>query len=187
MKREREGESKVRKVRSDKKREVKPTVSLYIRNNLFTISRLTGMPVKDVALIMVNWAFYNDDVMRQLQPKMISNFAISNRIYVGNREPYPFKVAYKGATGKITIKFPQDIYETLRKLAFSIGTTPTTICAVLIRRAMFTPSFMEEHALRYKRYLKHPQQYEELYKFIETLSETIPQEKEKVKKWNFFD
>lgn len=166
--------NKIRKVRSDKKREVKPVVSAYIKNNLYTLGAIVGLPIKDTALIMIQRGFYNDEVMREFQPLMLSNFDIDNRIYVGNRENGPIKINYRGAKEKVTIKFPGEIYETLRRLAFSVGLTPTSTAALMLKKAMFNESFMDEHKRMYLAHIDNDIQARELEKFIRTLHNTIP-------------
>lgn len=167
----------MRKVRSDKKRDVKPTVSTYIRNNICTLANIVGLSTGDAGLILISRGMHNDDVMRTFQPLMISNFNMDNRIYVGNRECGPVKINYRGSVAKVSIKFPSDIFEELRCLAFSIGLPPTTTAALMLRKAMFCEPFMEEQKLMYFRYCKHVGQKDELIKFIATLQSSIPKTK----------
>lgn len=168
----------MRKVRSDKKRDVKPTVSTYIRNNICTLANIVGVSTGDAALILISRGLHNDDVMRLFQPLMLSNFDIDNRIYVGNRENGAVKINYRGSTVKVSIKFPGDVYEDLRRLAYSIGLTPTTTAALMIRKAMFCEPFMDEHKRMYLKFFKNDDQKLELVRFIAGLEHSIPKKKE---------
>lgn len=171
----------MRKVRSDKKRDVKPTVSTYIRNNICTLANIVGLSTGDAGLILINRGFHNDDVMRLFQPLMISNFDINNRIYVGNRENGPVKINYRGSVAKVSIKFPAEIYEELRRLAFSIGLTPTTTAALMLRKGMFCEPFMDEQKRMYLSYCKSEDQKLELVRFIAGLENSIPKKKEVIR------
>lgn len=164
----------MRKIRSDKKREVKPTVSVYIRNNICSLANIVGSSAGDAGLAIISKGFHNDDVMRQFQPLMISNFNIDNRIYVGNRENGPVKINYRGSTAKLSIKFPMDIYEDLRRLAYSIDLTPTTTAALMIRKGMFCDPFMDEQKQLYLNRCHDDEQKTELIRFISCLDKSIP-------------
>lgn len=167
----------MRKVRSDKKRDVKPTVSMYIRNNICELSSIIGISAGDAGLSLISKGFHSDDVMRQFQPLMISNFDIDNRIYVGNRENGPVKINYRGSVAKVSIKFPADIYQDLRRLAYSIGLPPTTTAALMLKKAMFCMPFMDEQKRLYLYHCNHEAQRKELIRFIDHLEHSIPKKR----------
>ena len=162
----------MRKVRSDKKRDVRPTVSIYIKRNLQTLKRITGLSLQDVSLTLVQNAICNDDVLRELQPFMLSNFVIENRVYIGGREGEPIKMNYRGETGKVPVKVPNRLDKDLRRLAYSIGLTPTSTTALLIRKAMFNETFMESHKYLYLQHIEDREQVEDLEYFFKGLKGT---------------
>lgn len=165
-----------RKTRSDKKREVKPTISAYIKRNLFTLAKIVDLPLKDVALIMIGDGLFDDRVLKEFQPLMVSNFCIGNTTYIGNRENHPISIKYRGGKEKISIRFPSIVYENLRNLSFAIGAPPTTTASLMLRKAMFNSSFMESHVIEYSRHIENVQRVDELKRFIEYLPNTIPKE-----------
>lgn len=160
---------KARKVRSDKKRDVKPTLSLFVKEDLYYYAYLTNQPVKDAALFLIANALRNEGILLELQPVMISDFIIENRIIKGNHTGQPTKIRYKGETGKATVKFPQPVFEELRNLAFAIGITPTATAAVLIRKGLYNYEFMEEQIRHYARRLD-PKRFNEFVKFMKDIA-----------------
>lgn len=168
-------EGKGRKVRSDKKRDVKPTISTFVKESLYYYAYLVGLPVKDAAYLLIKKGLRDDVVLQQFRHLFISNFHIENRLYIANREDGPVKVNYRGTNGKVTIKFTNETYEELRKLAFAIGLTPTTTAALMLRKTLFTPEFMEEHIKQFRK-IHDSFRMGEIERFVMSLPKTIPKE-----------
>lgn len=166
----------MRKVRTDKKRDVKPTLSNYVKENLYHFAYLTDQPVKDAGFVLIKEGLRDGAIIETFQPLMISNFNLGNHFYFGDKTREPTKIYYRGHTGKVTIKFTNDVYDELRRLAFAIGLTPTSTAALLIRKTLYNLDFMDEHKNRYFDHLGK-ERFLELDKFIRKIRSTIP------KKW----
>lgn len=180
--------SKVRKIRSDKKRDVKPTVSSYVKDSLYYYAYLVGLPVKDAAFLLIKQGLKSEIILLQFQKNMMNDYHMPYRIIVGNRKGRPVKVNYTGPTGKVTIKFTQEVYEELRKLAFAMGLPPTTTAALMLRKTLFTREFMDEHIKQFRR-IHDGFRYKEIERFIDSLHEALPkkpQPKEEIKRWSLF-
>lgn len=153
-----------RKVRTDKKRDVKPTISYYVKESLYDYSSIIEEPVKDAAEKLVEVGLKSETILLLFQPIMIGNYRLENRFFIGNR-PLPVKIYYRGATGKVTIKFNQETYEQLRNLAFAIGHPPTSTAALMIRKTLYSYDFMEYFIERHLDYLDNRRKVE-LQRFL---------------------
>lgn len=163
-------------MRTDKKRDVKPTISNYVKDNLYDFAFLTDQPVKDAGLILIEEGLRQDRILCEFQPLMITNFVMDNHFYFGDANRQPTKIRYRGPTGKVTIKFPNDIYDELRRLAFAIGLTPTSTAAILIHKTLYNRDFMDEHKYQYLKRIG-PSRFAELERFIIEIRRTIPNKK----------
>lgn len=166
------GREDVRKVRSDKKRDVKPTMSMYVKENLYRLAYLCDSPVKDIGFELVKRGLRDDRILCEFQKLMISNFKMENHLYFGNPDRTPQKVLYRGSTGKVTIKFTNDVYNELRHLAFSIGLTPTSTASIMIRSTMFHRDFMNDMIRNYR--FVGPKRSQELELFVLNIWKTTP-------------
>lgn len=138
----RSGEGVARKVRSDKKVDVKPTVSGYIKRNLYTYAYLANVPVKDAIELMIEKGLDNDDVLSLFRSALIRDFFIRNRVIFKHREE-PAKIRYQGKTETVSTRLKRETYEELCELAFCIGHTPTSTASLMIRKTLYSRDFME--------------------------------------------
>ncbi|EPD52732.1 hypothetical protein HMPREF1210_01112 [Paenisporosarcina sp. HGH0030] len=138
------GKGTVRKVRSDKKVDVKPTMSVELKNQLYTFSYLCELPVKDVAERLCEMATTSEYIIEDIRQWFRREYRFKNHITSGYLERPRLKLIFKGETGKVTIKFKQEAFDALSLLAFSLDLPPTTTATVLIKRTLFHREFMEQ-------------------------------------------
>lgn len=141
---------RVRKVRSDKKRDVKPTVPLMLKECVDRLSYITNRPIKDISEEICIHGLYSRKVTELLSEKFRRNYNFKNTVFVGdlNRESVQ-KEKIKGIKERITIRFQQDIYEKINSLSYALDVTPTKATALLldatIRNSEFINQFLEKH------------------------------------------
>lgn len=148
----REGETE-RKVRSDKKVDVKPTMSLELKELLYHFAYLSNEPVKDVAERLCSLGAMSEEVIMSIRHWFRRDYHRPNTITVGYLERPRLKIIMKGETGKVTIKFPQNDYDILCKLAHALDLTPTSTATLLIKMTLTNREFMEMYVQRYLRNL----------------------------------
>ncbi|WP_245579618.1 hypothetical protein [Alteribacter aurantiacus] len=79
-------EEKTRKVRSDKKRDVKPTIPFQLRECIYRLSYITNRPVKDVAEAICLYGLASKKVMEHLSKNFRRDFMGESTLYVGDLE-----------------------------------------------------------------------------------------------------
>lgn len=144
----REGNTE-RKVRSDKKVDVKPTMSLELKEMLYHFAYLSNEPVKDVAERLCTLGTMSEEIISSIKHWFRRDYYRPNTITVGYLERPRLKIIMKGETGKVTIKFPQSDYDILCKLAHALDLTPTSTCTLLIKMTLTNRDFMESYVERY--------------------------------------
>ncbi|MDV2888137.1 hypothetical protein RYX45_23525, partial [Alkalihalophilus pseudofirmus] len=76
-------DTKIRKTRSDKKRDVKPTVSSNLRDCIYRLSYITQTPVKDVVEILCEKGLKSRKVVEYLSQYFRRDFQFINTLFIG--------------------------------------------------------------------------------------------------------
>lgn len=139
-----------RKVRSDKKVEVKPTLLIELKECLYRLSYITNTPVKNIAAHICEKGLSSMTVLDYLSKSFRRSVHIGSTLYMGDLErPSLQKKMSAGETGKITIKFSQKTYDTICVLAFGLGVTPTRATALLINAAIYYSDFADTYVRKH--------------------------------------
>ena len=150
MIREEERGTKNRKVRSDKKRDVKPTISTNLKDCIYRLSYVTNTPVKDVAEIICAKGLQSRKVIEYLSNYFRRNLMFASTIYYGDLDRESLQRKYqKGKNERITIRFTQTIYEDIYKLSNALDVTPSKATALLldasVRNTNLLNAFVKNH------------------------------------------
>lgn len=138
-----------RKPRSDKKVDVKPTMSLELKELLYHFAYLSNEPVKDAAERLCTLGAISEEVITSIRHWFRRDYHRPNTITVGYLERPRLKIVMKGETGKVTIKFPQTDYDIVCRLAHALDITPTSTCTLLIKMTLTNREFMESYVEKY--------------------------------------
>lgn len=125
-----------KKVRSDKKIDVKPTLSIRLKDLIYSISYVTHTPVKSVGESLSLFALHSKDMMESLAPYLKRTVRIANTLYRGHDDNPQLVKKVFGKNEKITIRFKQQDYARLYDLAYALGVSPSRVVAVLIELAL---------------------------------------------------
>lgn len=133
MKREEGVVTKERKVRSDKKRDVKPTISIELKNCIYRLSYITNTPVKDVVEMICEKGLQSRKVIEYLSHYFRREYQFLNTIYMGDsqRESLQRK-CQPGKNERITTRFSQETFENIKSLSNALDVTPTKAAALLL-------------------------------------------------------
>lgn len=133
MKREEAVMTNNRKRRSDKKRDVKPTISTELKNCIYRLSYITNTPVKDVVETICEKGLQSRKVIENLSKYFRRDFQYSNTIYMGDLERESLQKKYQsGKNERITTRFNQTTYEDIKKLSDALDVTPSKATALLL-------------------------------------------------------
>lgn len=138
-----------RKTRSDKKIDVKPTLSVDFKNQLYTFAYLCNEPVKDVAEKLVIDGATSKVVIDDICKWFRRNYNYSNTVAIGDADRPKLKFNYTGKTEKVTIRFKKEDYDLLSDIAYALDLTPTSTAALLIRVSLINIEFMQQYCTKH--------------------------------------
>ncbi|UAW07775.1 hypothetical protein PVJ1_00041 [Psychrobacillus phage PVJ1] len=147
-----EGKRK-RKVRSDKKVDVKPTMSVTLKKQLNDFARICDEPVKDVAEQLCVKGATSEFIIENIRQWFRKDYHRPHTITRGFIERPRLKITYQGETDKVTIKFVQKDYDLLSDLARALDINPTATSSVLIKMTLSNRNFMHEYIQLYLNHL----------------------------------
>lgn len=146
---ERVQKGSARKVRSDKKREVKPTIHIELKDTIYRISYVVDTPVKDIVETICLFGLDSRNVITHLSENFKRNVRFHNTLFMGDLEKPSVQRLKPGTrTERISTRLKQPDYENLVTLAFALDVTPSRAAALLIdasiRHSDFVNSYFQQ-------------------------------------------
>lgn len=154
-----------RLTRSDKKVDVKPTISEMLKTRLYRFAEFCDEPVKDVAERLCVDGAVCPIVIDEIKIWFRRDYRWKNTITMGHLERPRLKVSTSIDRGKVTIKFKQSDFDQLSTLAYSLDLTPTTTAAILIRMTLDSKPFMQWYLGTYLNHLD-AEEIRQIYKIL---------------------
>lgn len=162
---------KKRKVRSDKKKDVKPTVSVELHDCISRISYITNTPMKDVAEFICVQGLFSREVLDVLSPNFRRNFSFGNILYIGDlHRTQDRSVKKDGAKKRLTIRFRQEDYDRLAELAHALDVTVSSAVSILLETAIKNRHIIDAYFTSYIHQSLDPsrkEQFKAVEKFIQ--------------------
>lgn len=139
-----------RKVRSDKKREVKPTIHIELKDTIYRISYVVDTPVKDIVETICLFGLDSRKVITHLSENFKRNVRFHNTLFMGDLDRPAVQRFKPGTrTERLSTRLKQPDYENLVTLAFALDVTPSRAAALLldasIRHSDFVNSYFQQH------------------------------------------
>lgn len=131
-----------RKVRSDKKVDVKPTIAIELKDAIYELSYITRTPVKDVCAEMVRYMMNDSEYIERLSEFFLRNVRLNNTVYIGRRTNNKMRVWQDFEKERIMLRLTLPQYEILERLAFALGIRPTTACGLILDAGMRSRNFV---------------------------------------------
>jgi len=165
------GDRGERKVRSDKKRDVKPVIPVHLKKNIYRLSDICDLPVKDIAVILCAEGIQSKEVMGLLKPNFRRGVRLGNTIYFGSLDnPSLQRKKDKSFHERITAKFTTDDFENIGLLAFALDVTPSRAVAILLSASIRDPDFihtlMRNYSKRKRLTEEHQTELKKVMKYI---------------------
>lgn len=139
----------VRKVRSDKKRDVKPTINEDLKDAIYRLSYITQTPVKNVCEQLVQYTLNDRDIIGELSLKFRRDVRMGNTLFVGHKTVVPIPKRDNCISSRITLRLVEHDYELLTRLAYALDCRPTRVCAILLDAGMRDFRFVNNYVKRY--------------------------------------
>lgn len=139
-----------RKVRTDKKRDVKPTIPIELKDTIYRISYVVETPVKDIVETICQFGLDSRKVITVLSENFKRNVRFHNTLFMGDLDKPSVQRLMPGTrTERISTRLKQRDYENLVTLAFALDVTPSRAAALLIdasiRHSDFVNSYFQQH------------------------------------------
>lgn len=139
-----------RKTRSDKKRDISPTISAELRDCIYRLSFITNKPVKDVAEAICLNGLKRRKVLEYLSQYFRRPVRVDPTLYRGNSEgPSVGQREHVGKTKRIAIRFKAQDHAVIAALAFAMDCTVSRSCAVLLDASVRDGDFINEFVQQY--------------------------------------
>jgi len=168
-----------RKVRSDKKRDIKPTISVQLYECVNRLSYITNTPIKDVGVMICKKGLYSTVVIEYLSNYFRRNYwANNNTMYIGelDRASYIFD---KGIPKqRMTMRFTQSDHDKLARLAYSLDLTISSAVALLLETSIKNTDIVNAFISNQARKELDPQRMKQLREIIKYINQNNPYEKE---------
>ncbi|MEK5394057.1 hypothetical protein NSQ59_27535 [Margalitia sp. FSL K6-0131] len=168
---------RTRKERSDKKKDIKPTVPITLKETVHRISYITNKPVKDVAEEICLLGFENRPIIEKLSKHLRRDFKYKNTIFIGNIERTSLqRERINGASDRITIRFKQTDYDNICNLAYALDVTPSKATALLLECSVKSSNIINKYIKSYLKEHLDQARMRELKKIIKYINQNNPDE-----------
>lgn len=167
-----------RKVRSDKKKDIKPTVSKELKDCIYRLSFITSTPVKDVIEEILIAGSANRKVISYISQHFIRTIKIGNSIYMGDVNRIPVsKMTASGKGERISTRVTVQMHEDLSALAFALGCNSVSrACALLLDATVRDTEFVNDFARQYIEKNVDEERMRELRKVLKYINTGNPYE-----------
>lgn len=162
-----------RKQRSDKKRDVKPTLRVELKDAIYRLSYITQTHVKDVAEQMVIFALKDVTTIDTLSRSFRRNIRINNTLYRGHIDNPRIARREPGVCERLTLRLVSQDYESLSVIAYALDVNPTRACALLLDASMRDFRFINTYVSRYLKTQLTLAQMKELRSILRYVNEDV--------------
>lgn len=139
----------MRKVRSDKKRDVKPFISIELKNCIYRLSYITNTPVQHVIENLCGRAILSRKVIEHLSVQFRRPVRLNNTIYLGDLERPTLPKREPGITERVSTRFTQVTFENIHTLAYALDVSVSRATAVLLKTIILHTDFIDIYVRHY--------------------------------------
>jgi hypothetical protein len=168
-----------RKVRSDKKRGVQPTISIELKDCIYRLSYITNTHVKDVAEQLCINGIGSNLVLSYISQNFRRDIRIDNTLYLGDINRASVKMRNQsGKTERLSIRFKSDTYEILSVLAYALDCSVARATGLLLDASVREVGFINEFVRSYLKKHLDENRMRELKKVFQYINANNPYEDE---------
>ncbi|MGX9136169.1 hypothetical protein ACWV26_17775 [Rummeliibacillus sp. JY-2-4R] len=144
------GERTKRAVRSDKKRDVKPTVPISLKDKIYRLAFITNSPVKNVAEDLVIYSLNSAEVRDNIAPYVRRDVRLGNTFLNGStkREQLPINLREE-ETERLSMRLPQKVHNSVAAIAYGLDCTISKATATLLLEAIDDFDFINRYVKAY--------------------------------------
>lgn len=135
---------RVRKTRSDKKRDMRPTVAQELYECIDRLSYITNTPQKSISLKLCQVALISTPIIEELSVFFLRDYwSTAHSLYPGHYDRERYSVTRAAGRKRLTIRPSQNEYACIERLAFSLSITPHATASILIEKALQSVSIVD--------------------------------------------
>lgn len=140
----------VRKVRSDKKKDIKPIVPIEIYNLICDFSYITNLPIKDICEYFCMEGFKTEEVINHISSYFKQDYIYSNTLYHGDPSlTHSRYIKVNGNKMRLSIRFSKDFYNCLHQLAYCMNLTPASSCKLILESSLLNITIVNRFLKKY--------------------------------------
>jgi hypothetical protein len=145
----------IRKVRSDKKKDVKPTVPVHLFDCVSDLSYIINRPIKDIVEFICMEGIRSQKVIEHLSPNFRRDYQFNNTHYIGDSELNNLRhiIRKEKSKKRISTRLTRDFYESVIDLAHVLDLTPTSATGILLEASIKDVTIIDKLISPYTSYL----------------------------------
>lgn len=141
------GES-LRKRRSDKKRDVKPTIDVNLKDAIYRLSFVTRTPVKEVCEELCLYSLNNRKIRDNISIYIRRDIRLGNTFFNGNKNREAFTTSGE-ENERISLRLTSEVHEMVNVLAYGLDCSVSKACALLLNEGMNDFEFVNGYVRKY--------------------------------------
>lgn len=144
----------LRKIRSDKKRDVKPTVHVSLYDTISRISYITNTPMKDVAEAFCINGLYSIKVIETFEKRFRRSYMFANsrfpKFFPGDESQIGQRaVKESGERRRVTIRFDQENHDKLAEFAYALDVTVSSATSMILEASIHETDILNQYLKMY--------------------------------------
>lgn len=161
-----------RKIRSDKKREVQPTLPIEVFSCIHRLHKITGLPIKTIGEEVCLRGLTDKRILSMLSVHFRRDIQLDSTVYIGHADLPPVARRFKGLTKRISVRFYSQTYDNINALSYASDCTVARVCALLINTCLSDADFVNDYVEEYLMQNIDANQMKELRKLMKVLNST---------------
>lgn len=168
-----------RKTRSDKKRDVKPTIPTADKETIARIGFLTESPIMKVAETLCLQGLQNREIVDYLSTGFRRDVRFNSTLYLGKlNQRLETSLLATDKKERISIRFYANMHDQLSVLAYALDCTVSKACALLLHACLRNPTFIDGFIRDYLDSVLDKKRMEELTRILVSIQTANPCEEE---------
>ncbi|MEN2465620.1 hypothetical protein [Ornithinibacillus sp. JPR2-1] len=134
----------IRKIRSDKKHDVKPFVPFELYDCILRLSYITRMPIKDVCELLVVKGARSLFVLDHVSMYFIRDYSPEEGlIYIAQAKNYSRRLKITDPKERLSLRLKQNDYKRIDTLSYVTGLTIASITSLILTHAFRDVTLLE--------------------------------------------
>ncbi|MFY0521148.1 hypothetical protein ACOMCU_25470 [Lysinibacillus sp. UGB7] len=138
-----------RERRYQKKRDVKPIISVGLKDVIYRLNYITGIPVQDICPELCMLVLKDRKSIEDLSQYFKRDLIFSNTMFRGHETNKTIEKRIKGPSDRVSARFTQSEYASLALLTFALDCSVSRSAAVLLEISMSQVRFVNTYLKQY--------------------------------------